>query len=433
MDGIDRNKRKTLYLIKNLFISSFFLSDSLFAWNRHKKNKIKWKSELGKNKTKKELNNLYQRPYNAFLYFNYLKDLKTNIIDLDKDNKDIDNLLFFNIHIWTIQTKELTKISLKNIYFDYLRGKNSYLKKEKHNDKTNTNNNKKNNNVNIEDAVLYYSGNSYLTVLNLIAFKKYNLAKTILIHLKHKKKLSLKEFYLKNIWDLYNFNIMKKSIKNDVIDLKIKDIEKKIFNRSFLKQSKKFKDEKFLKKWENIKKNKKNNSLKEEDFYFVYLLSLLNFYYSLKGYNNYSLLFLNKIKEVFLDKKDIKSIMFYYYINFIGFFLTKNYIQAISYFNTIINSEPFPYYEETAFVLFFKAALKEFQNKNYRLAWEYSDSALKYGVQLNPDKFINQVILIKKILKKSSDKYIEELKEGNNYDIIDYVESETIKTMGLTF
>ena len=442
MDNIDKNKRKSLHLIKNLFISSLFVGDFLFARNRHKKTQIEWKSELAKNKTKKELNSLYQRPYNAFLYFNYLKDLKTNIINLNKDKKDINNLLFFNIHIWTIQTKELTKKSLKNIYFNYLKNKKSHLRKKKHgnknNNKTDMSNNKENNNLNIkdidiEDVVLHYSGNSYLTVLNLIAFKKYDLAKTISIHLKHKKNLSLKEFYLKNIWDLYNFNTMKEPIKIDVIDLKIKDIEKRIFSRSFAKQSKKFRDKKFLKKWKSIKKNKRNYLLKEEDFYFAYLLSLLSFYYSLKGYSNYSLLFLNKIKEVFLDKTDPKSIMFYYYINFIGFFLTKKYIQAISYYNTILNLDAFPYYEESAFVLFFKAALKEFKNKNYRLSWEYSDYALKYGVKLDPNKFIDQLILIKKTLKESSDKYIEELKAGNNYDIINYVKSETAKSMGLIF
>jgi len=443
-----------------------------FLEARTKKQRINfWKDPRDGIKAQEKLKTLYQRPYNALLYIDYIKYLSDFDEHFPIDKKSVNSVLFFNIHIFSLQTREITKDVLRILFWEKRHKENVHLEKKvltqnnqkektknknelKENKETNETNIAKNTllteenlkkakitaeeqfkqkiqEINLSDAILYYAGYSYLSIDNLFLYKEMEIIPKILKHINNRNS-SFKEVYLKSIWTLLQNNSQK---ENDfaLIEKEITFIESKIFKTPFQKQQTKFKDKKFRRLWKHFFRKRTYENFTEEHYNFAYLLSLLSFYYSLLGYKNYSLLFLNKIKEKFLINSDLKTIMFYFYINLLGFFLTHNYGKAVSYFETILSFDKFLYYQELGFLIYSNAAISEYNNKNYRSAWQYANQAVKYGITLDPVKYLDQVILMKKVLKNASNKYISLLREGNNLDLINYVKKETLYTLGLTF
>ena len=460
-NDIQEYKRRT-FLKKSLGIFTGLLISSDFAMARRRKQSLVFFKDKGsKNNLKEKLIKLYQRPYNGMLYIDFLKFLAKNDVNLAKDKMNVRNIMFFNIHIFSLDMRNLTQEIIKILYTEKnlsktnnvskvnkilnngkygIQGQKKIKKKKLTQEKTNKNNKneleeikKKSSTIDLSKAILYYGGNSYLSIDNLFLYRKFNVINKILKNI-HNQRISFKELYLKSLWSFFEEDSIEKyTINVDFVKTQIGFIEKRIFRVPFEKQKRKFRDKKFRTIWKHLFYKKKYEQFNSVHYEFVYLLSLLSFYYSLIGYKNYSLLFLNKIKEKFLINFDLKTIMFYFYINLMGNILVHNYNEAISYFETILNFDKFLYYEELGFLIYSKAALFEFNNQNYRLAWQYANQAVKYGINLNPTKYVDQIIYMKKILKQAADKYIYFLKEGNNFDLINYVQTETLKTLSLTF
>jgi len=487
---------------------------NLEARIRRKRKEIKfWDNNKEKKDAQLKLLSLFQRPYNDLLLMNYINYITTNEKNFYKDKKNISYMLFFNIHVFSVETREIISKLIKLFYFEnekntrkkeieekILNKKNSiddkFVKKKEHNNKNNSehkdnkksinNNSKKtetikkiqeekdekhnnnsdkktqivkkakkdnnNNNdkvqellntikkINLTSAIIFYSGDSYLSLNNLFLYRQMNKIPEILKKIKQRNHhWNYQEVYLKNIWNLFVYNSLNfEKNNNGVIDLKfikkhIKFIESFLFRVPFLEQKEKFRDRKFYRIWRSLFRKKTYKQYTAHHYQFAYLLALLSFYYSLLGYQNYSVLFLNKIKEKFLIKKDVKTIMFYFYIIFLGYFLLKQYTQAIKYFEFISNFDNYPSIKELGFLVYSRASIDAYKKKEYQIAWEYADKAVKYGVNLDPVKYLNDVILMKKVLKDASVKYINFLTKGNNYDLINYVKSETLKTLSLTF
>jgi len=499
MDNLRRKIIKTL----SVFTVINTLGIPVVAEARYRKKNRKvikfWENESEKEQAQSKLISVFQRPYNELLLVEYINYITLNEKNLYKDKRNVSYMLFFNIHIFSVETRKMIKNLLRLFYFENqkdIRKKEIEQKILEKNKKENINNKAEANNeanktiqfnqskkttetnennesnktdnssieqinfekikqenisakkqkkileeiekIDIVSAIIFYGGYSYLTLNNLYLYKELESLEKVLEKIKKTQHhWSYQEIYLKNIWGLFVYVSLKKkknkNINTNLINTSIKFIEKFIFKKPFFQQKKKFKDKKFNKIWKRLFKKKTYRQYSANHYEFAYLLSLLSFYYSLLGYENYSVLFLNKIKEKFLINKDIKTIMFYFYINFLGYFLLNQYMQAIKYFKFILEFDNSPSLKELGFLVYSRAAIDAYDKKNYKIAWEYSNKAVKYGVNLDPVKYLDDVTLMKKVLKTTSEKYIDFLTKGNNYDIINYIKSETLKTLSLTF
>ncbi len=124
-----------------------------------------------------------------------------------------------------------------------------------------------------------------------------------------------------------------------------------------------------------------------------------------------------------------KNYMFYSFYKFED--VNENYSEASDYLDYVSKNDNFNGINELIFDIENKAAQKEFKSNRWAFAWLHAKKGIESGYNLDYNTYYSSVVYLKKILKASSEKYIEELNQKNRRDMIIKVYNETNITLNL--
>jgi hypothetical protein len=137
----------------------------------------------------------------------------------------------------------------------------------------------------------------------------------------------------------------------------------------------------------------------------------------------------DKDREDFTEKA--KSLSFvddkvlYYYITYKSNFIVHKYHTAAKFFVYVLNKVDASYLKEEYFRALYISAIYNNKNKNYETAWIDGAKGIEVGLKLDYKEYYKYVLNLKRVIKKASKFYIDNLYKSGNAKQANYISNKT--------